>query len=78
MFCRRLGLCTDNINQIKRDMPPPTAADLQGFWEMVYLQVENVDALFVELEKMRANGWKVMRTFSHPFPLLQLKPFNSI
>lgn len=48
-------------------MPPPTPADLQGFWEMVYLQVENVDALFAELETMRTNGWKVMRSFSHIF-----------
>lgn len=48
-------------------MPPPTPADLQGFWEMVYLQVENVDALFVELEKMRADGWKVMSALSYCF-----------
>ncbi|XP_055319099.1 probable serine/threonine-protein kinase DDB_G0282963 isoform X2 [Sitodiplosis mosellana] len=52
------GLCNDNINQITRDMPPPTTADLQGFWEMVCLQVENVDSLYVELDKMRANGWE--------------------
>lgn len=45
-------------------MPPPTPADLQGFWEMVYLQVENVDALFADLEKLRANGWKVSTYFS--------------
>lgn len=54
-----IGLCNDNINQKTRDMPPPTPADLQGFWEMVYLQVENIDSLFVELEKLRANDWKV-------------------
>ncbi|XP_031621902.1 uncharacterized protein LOC116339925 isoform X2 [Contarinia nasturtii] len=52
------GLCIDNINQITRDMPPPTPADLQGFWEMVLLQVENVDYLYAELDKLRANGWK--------------------
>lgn len=40
-------------------MPPPTPGDLQGFWEMVLLQVENVDSLYVELDKMRASGWKV-------------------
>lgn len=55
----RLGLCNDSINQITRDMPPPTPADLQGFWEMVLLQVENVDSLYAELDKLRANGWKV-------------------
>lgn len=54
-----IGLCDDCINQTARDMPPPTPDDLQGFWEMVYLQVENVDSLFVELDKLRANDWKV-------------------
>lgn len=59
MSCVFVGLCNDSINQTKRDMPPPTPADLQGFWEMVYLQVENVDSLFAELDTIRANGWKV-------------------
>lgn len=60
-----IGLCDDSINQTKRDMPPPTPADLQGFWEMVYLQVENIDSLFVELEQLRANGWKVWKKNHH-------------
>lgn len=55
-----IGLCDDSINQTHREMPPPTPADLQGFWEMVYLQVENVDSLFVELDQIRAAGWKVL------------------
>lgn len=57
-----IGLCNDNINQTKGDMPPPTPADLQGFWEMVLLQVDNVDSLYADIDKMRANGWKVMIT----------------
>lgn len=59
-LCNCIGLCTDSINQTARDMPPPTAGDLQGFWEMVYLQVENVESLFADLEKLRANDWKVI------------------
>lgn len=58
------GLCMDCLNQVKRDgMPPPNPDDLQGFWDMVYLQVENVDALYAELDQLRANGWKVMDLF---------------
>lgn len=52
------GLCDDTINQTARDIPPPTSADLLGFWEMVYLQVENIDELFEELSTMRVNGWR--------------------
>lgn len=54
-----IGLCNDCINQTARDMPPPTPGDLQGFWEMVLLQVDNVDSLYADLDKIRANGWKV-------------------
>lgn len=54
-----IGLCNDCISQIARDMPPPTTGDLQGFWEMVLLQVDNVDSLYADLDKIRANGWKV-------------------
>lgn len=54
----------DSLNQVIRDgMPPPNVQDLQGFWDMVYLQVENVDALYVELDQLRANGWKVIIDF---------------
>lgn len=59
LFFQFKGLCNDSINQTPGDMPPPTADDLQGFWEMVLLQVENVDSLYADLDKLRANGWKV-------------------
>lgn len=49
----------DSLNQTAGDMPPPTPADLQGFWEMVLLQVDNVDSLYAELDKIRKNNWKV-------------------
>lgn len=38
---------------------PTTAEDLQGFWDMVMLQVYNVDDLFRDIERYRANNWEV-------------------
>lgn len=35
------------------------ADDLQGFWDMVMIQVAQVDESFKELQKYRENGWKV-------------------
>ncbi|XP_013136549.1 PREDICTED: disks large-associated protein 5-like isoform X2 [Papilio polytes] len=32
--------------------------DLHGFWDMVYLQVKDIDKRFSELEKLKANNWK--------------------
>ncbi|XP_049874168.1 disks large-associated protein 5 isoform X2 [Pectinophora gossypiella] len=34
-----------------------TPADLHGFWDMVFMQVENVDMRFKKLEALRARGW---------------------
>ncbi|KAK4008083.1 hypothetical protein OUZ56_013239 [Daphnia magna] len=34
-----------------------TATDLEGFWEMIYLQVSDVDNKFGELEKLKESGW---------------------
>merc|ERR1719341_2340873 len=31
--------------------------DLTGFWEMIFIQVEDVDAKFVKLSKVEADGW---------------------
>ncbi|XP_074641460.1 uncharacterized protein LOC141899196, partial [Tubulanus polymorphus] len=34
-----------------------TTTDLQGFWDMIYFQVEDVDLKFKELEKLKSNSW---------------------
>ncbi|XP_022829830.1 disks large-associated protein 5 isoform X2 [Spodoptera litura] len=34
-----------------------TPADLHGFWDMVFMQVENVDMRFKKLEELRHRGW---------------------
>ncbi|KAJ8963089.1 hypothetical protein NQ318_018553 [Aromia moschata] len=57
------GLCTNNINQASSSISvgeafPTTNEDLQGFWDMVMLQVDQVDALFKEIDCLRSNNWK--------------------
>ncbi|EDS33743.1 conserved hypothetical protein [Culex quinquefasciatus] len=52
------GLCHTNLNQIPGEKFQTTNEDLQGFWDMVMLQVNDVDASFVEIESFRRNGWK--------------------
>ncbi|XP_063363550.1 disks large-associated protein 5-like [Cydia amplana] len=36
---------------------PVTPADLHGFWDMVFMQVENVDMCFKSLEELRLRDW---------------------
>ncbi|XP_076267865.1 disks large-associated protein 2 isoform X2 [Rhynchophorus ferrugineus] len=52
------GLCTNNITQSEGEAFPTTNEDLQGFWDMVKLQVDQVDKLFAEIDKLRENNWK--------------------
>ncbi|XP_074032529.1 disks large-associated protein 2 isoform X2 [Leptinotarsa decemlineata] len=52
------GLCTNNINRSVGESFPTTNEDLQGFWDMVMLQVDQVDAIFQEIEDLKANGWR--------------------
>lgn len=37
---------------------PVRPEDLEGFWGMVYMQVENCDKRFDRLDKIKANGWQ--------------------
>ncbi|XP_017017077.1 uncharacterized protein vlc isoform X1 [Drosophila kikkawai] len=52
------GLCHNNVNRSPEDEFPTTADDLQGFWDMVYLQVEHLDSIFADIEQLKANNWK--------------------
>jgi Guanylate-kinase-associated protein (GKAP) protein len=33
-------------------------SDLQGFWDMIKIQADNIAAMFGALEKLKANNWK--------------------
>lgn len=51
------GLCHKCINQHPDEPFPTTAEDLQGFWDMLLLQVDQVHNTFQHLEKLKAVGW---------------------
>ena len=36
---------------------PTTNEDLAGFWDMVKLQIDQIDKLFSEIERHRKAGW---------------------
>ncbi|KAM8711506.1 hypothetical protein ACLKA7_000621 [Drosophila subpalustris] len=52
------GLCHNNLNRSPEDAFPTTLDDLQGFWDMVYLQVTHVDSIFAEIEQLKRNDWQ--------------------
>jgi Guanylate-kinase-associated protein (GKAP) protein len=54
-----LGLCENNICRSPDELFETKPEDLQGFWDMVMIQVDHVDSLFQEIELIKANDWKV-------------------
>lgn len=52
------GLCHENINP-NEDGPQTLADDLQGFWDMMMLQVDNIDESHKEVLQCIDNGWQV-------------------
>ncbi|CAG0885899.1 unnamed protein product [Cyprideis torosa] len=51
------GLCHKNLNP-PADEPPVTEQDLQGFWELVSIQVEDIHDSFKAIQTLRDNQWK--------------------
>ncbi|XP_039748432.1 uncharacterized protein LOC120625432 [Pararge aegeria] len=52
------GLCYNNINERGDEPFPTTLEDLQGFWDMVCLQVRNVDAIYEHIDMLKKNNWQ--------------------
>ncbi|KAM4690510.1 LOW QUALITY PROTEIN: disks large-associated protein 5 [Rhinophrynus dorsalis] len=44
--------------EFKRGEKETTCTDLEGFWDMIYFQIEDVSKKFVNLEKLEANSWQ--------------------
>lgn len=52
------GLCHKNIAGSIGEEFPTTCGDLAGFWDMVYIQVEDIRQLFKEINDLKSNNWK--------------------
>ena len=51
------GLCHKNISGEMTDDFPTTCEDLQGFWDMVSLQVDDIHKMLAALKAIKANNW---------------------
>lgn len=54
-----------------------TSDDLQGFWDMIYMQVINLDKRFGELEIAKANNWEQKENVVN-VPAITIKPVTKI
>lgn len=56
-FSGLIDACEYNTGEKKT-----TCTDLEGFWEMIYSQVVDVDNRFKSLKELQENGWKSKET----------------
>ncbi|XP_050691136.1 disks large-associated protein 5-like isoform X2 [Eriocheir sinensis] len=52
--------------ELNRGEKEVTCQDLQGFWDIVYIQVEDVVNKFNQLKKLQKNGWEVTKPSAPP------------
>lgn len=55
-------LCHKNLIPPPDDPFPTKLEDLEGFWDMVLLQVHDCDATFAQIDTYRTNGWRIPET----------------
>jgi hypothetical protein len=51
-------LCDKNLTQDVNEQYKTTSEDLAGFWDLVMIQIEDIQRMFTEIEALRRNGWK--------------------
>ncbi|KAH8301326.1 hypothetical protein KR059_000139 [Drosophila kikkawai] len=56
--CEAGAICKNQLpNDGSEDTKPVQPSDLEGWWDMLRLQSENVDKRFASLERWKANDW---------------------
>ncbi len=63
-------MCHTNLNPPEGETFTTKDGDLQGFWDMMMLQVDDVDAAFANIQKCKENGWTVSIYRTSRFPLV--------
>ncbi|XP_068210003.1 disks large-associated protein 5-like [Palaemon carinicauda] len=58
-FAQFSGLIDDC--ELKRGEKLTTCQDLQGFWDIIYFQIEDVKKKFLGLSDLKNNNWKVVK-----------------
>lgn len=57
LLSKKFNSFRELIDQCKSGSQHVLPPDLEGYWSMVYQQVDNCDARFIKLDKLKANNW---------------------
>lgn len=65
-------------NEFNLGDQPTTEEDLQGFWDLVYIQVEDVNKKFENLEKQRCDHWREIIVIPPSFTKVRVSVLNTL
>lgn len=68
-----LGLCEDNISCALDDLSRPKSNDLEGFWDMVKIQVNQVKTEMQEIIELSNRGWSDNEVENKEKPIKTIK-----
>jgi len=63
-------------NEIFVNPHTPTSDDLAGFWDLVLIQVKNIQSELLKLNKLKENNWKENASPLHFNPIRSKKNLN--
>ncbi|KAK5977244.1 hypothetical protein GCK32_002754 [Trichostrongylus colubriformis] len=52
-------LVRKNLNPVDGDHQPATIDDLEGYWALVEIELNDIDECFQKVDQWRANGWQM-------------------
>lgn len=68
-----LGLCESNISCALNDVSRPKNNDLEGFWDMVRIQVDQVKTEMKAIIELSNNGWPNDEDKEKPIKIIKVK-----
>ncbi|KAK6011218.1 hypothetical protein OSTOST_23708, partial [Ostertagia ostertagi] len=63
-------LVKKNLNPVDGDLQPATIDDLEGYWALVEIELNDIDECFQKVDEWRSNGWQLKESPESQDPLL--------
>ncbi|EPB65872.1 hypothetical protein ANCCEY_15050, partial [Ancylostoma ceylanicum] len=71
-------LVKKNLNPVDGDPQPATLDDLEGYWALVEIELQDIDECFEKVNAYRANGWQMKEPSETEPPVPEANNNNNI
>uniref|UniRef100_A0A7I4Y9R4 Disks large-associated protein 1 n=1 Tax=Haemonchus contortus TaxID=6289 RepID=A0A7I4Y9R4_HAECO len=70
-------LVKKHLNPVEGDLQPATIDDLEGYWALVEIELNDIDECFQKVDEWRANGWQLKESAESQNPPTANSNINS-